>query len=140
MVTNALEAVGIISGLFFTGLSYWSNAKTQRVANLLDITKQHRDLWTNLFSNPELERVLNPSADVEKQPMTAAEELFVNLVVTHLATAHRTGHAQLVATPEKLREDIASFFSMPIPHAAWKNLKNFQDVSFIAFIEEHLND
>ena len=83
---TALNTVGVVSGLFFTAASFRSEAKTRRVANLLTITKNHRDIWADFYRNPELARVLDVSADVAKQPVTRDEEIFVNLVILHLSS------------------------------------------------------
>ncbi len=40
----------------------------------------HREVWKEFFRSPELVRVIDPSADVAKQPVTPAERFFVNMV------------------------------------------------------------
>jgi hypothetical protein len=34
-----------------------------------------------------------------------------------------------------LREDVASFFSLPIPGAVWEEMKIYQDSDFVRFVE-----
>jgi hypothetical protein len=63
---NLFSAAGIIGGLWFTAVSLRSETKTRRVANLLTITANHREVWKEFFGKPELARVIEPSADVKK--------------------------------------------------------------------------
>ncbi len=80
---TALNAVGVVGGLFFTTASFRSKAKTRRIANLLTITKNHRDIWADFYRSPDLVRVLDTTADVAKLPVSREEEIFVNLVIPH---------------------------------------------------------
>ena len=74
---TALNAAGVVGGLFFTACSLHSEAKTRRVANLLTITKNHRNIWADFYRNPGLARVLDSAADVTRKPITREEEIFV---------------------------------------------------------------
>lgn len=69
---NLLSAVGIVGGLWFTALSLRSETKTRRVANLLTITANYREVWKEFFHSPNLSRVIESSADVTKQPVSPA--------------------------------------------------------------------
>ena len=51
---NLLSAVGIIGGLWFTALSFRSETKTRRIANLISITDGHREIWKLYLNSPEL--------------------------------------------------------------------------------------
>jgi hypothetical protein len=74
---NLFSSLGIIGGLWFTAISLHSETKTRRIANLLTITANYREVWKEFFRSPELARVIEPSADVSKQPVTSAEELTI---------------------------------------------------------------
>jgi hypothetical protein len=132
---TALNAVGVISGLFFTASSFRSEAKTRRVANLLTITKNHRDIWADFYRNPSLARVLDPTADVAKQPVTRVEEVFVSFVILHLSCVFHALKDELVINQEGLRRDVWSFFSLPIPRYVWDQSKVVQNAAFVAFVE-----
>src|ERR1043166_212421 len=88
-----LQSLGIIGGLFFTGISLRIDAKVRRVSNLFEVTKQHREIWTGLYSRPDLKRVVDASANLTAQPITDEEELFVNLLILHLASNYRAAKA-----------------------------------------------
>ena len=136
---TALNAVGVVGGLFFTAASFRSEAKTRRVANLLTITKNHRDIWADFYRNRKLARVLDVSADVAKQPVTRQEEIFVNLVILHLSSVFHALKDELVVNQEGLRRDVWSFFSLPIPVVVWERVKVLQNDAFVIFVEQCRN-
>jgi len=136
---NLFSAVGIIAGLAFTAFSLRSEAKTRRVAHLLTITANHRELWKELLNNPKLARVLNASADLGKRPVTPSEEVFVNLVFLHTSSVYYAMKDELVVKLEGLRRDISQFLSLPIPKAIWDKAKMVQNDDFVAFVESCRN-
>jgi hypothetical protein len=135
---DVLSAIGIVGGLLFTAVSLHSETKTRRIGNLLSLTQNHRQLWTALFPNPELKRVLDAAADLTKVPVTVNEEIFVNCVIQHLNSAHYALADKLVVNPEGLRQDVTWFFSLPIPRAVWKRVKVLQNDDFVHFVESCL--
>src|ERR1044071_448910 len=84
-----LQSLGIIGSLLYTGVSLRISAKARRVSNLLEITKNHREIWTALYNDSDLHRILDPSADLKKQPITRKEQLLVKFLVLHFASAFR---------------------------------------------------
>ena len=136
---NLFSAIGIIAGLWFTAFSLRSETKTRRVANLLSITANHREIWKEFLNNPKLARVRDAAADTVKQPVTDAERVFVNLVIQHINSVYYAMNDQLVVKYEGLRRDIAQFFSLPIPQAVWGRMKVFQNGALVQFIEECRN-
>jgi len=134
-----LNAIGVVGGLFFTACSLRSEAKTRRVANLLTITKNHRNMWADFYRNPGLARVLDSAADVAKNPVTREEEIFVNLVILHTNSVFYTLQDELVVKLEGLRRDVWWFFSLPIPRAVWERAKLVQNDAFVAFVEQCRN-
>ena len=135
---NLFSSAGIIGGLWFTAVSLHSETKTRRVANLLTITANYREVWKEFFRTPELARVIDPVADVEKQPVTSAERFFVNMVISHTSSVYQTLKDELVAEQEGLHRDVKSFFSLPVPKAVWTKTKLLQNHDFAAFIESSL--
>jgi hypothetical protein len=131
---NLLNVAGV-AGLFFTAYSLHSDNKTRRIANLVSLTEGHRDIWKQMFTHPQLGRVLDPSADTDGKPMTREEEIFVNLVIQHLNVVFHAMRDELTVKPEGLRRDVWWFFSLPIPQAVWGRLKVLQNDKFVAFVE-----
>lgn len=135
---DLLSTLGIIGGLLFTAVSLHSETKTRRIANLLTITANYREVWKEFFQWPELARVIDPLADVAKQPVTPDEEFFVNMVISHTGSVYEALQDELLTKREGLRRDVRSFFSLPIPKAVWNNTKLLQNQDFAAFIESSL--
>ena len=135
---NLFSSVGIIGGLWFTAISLHSETKTRRIANLLTVTSNYREIWKEFFHAPALARVIDPKADVAKQPVTPAEELFVGLIISHINSVFYATNDALVVEWEGLRRDVGLFISLPIPNAVWHKTKPLQNQDFAAFIESSL--
>jgi hypothetical protein len=132
---NLFSAIGIIAGLWFTAISLRSETKTRRIANLLTITANHREIWKEFLNNPKLARVRDAGADTAKQPITDAERVFVTFVILHMSSVFHAMSDQLVVKVEGLRRDIAQFLSLPIPREVWEKIKVLQNDEFAAFVE-----
>jgi hypothetical protein len=135
---NLFSSAGIIGGLWFTAISLHSETKTRRIANLLTITANYREVWKEFFRSPELVRVIDPVANVAKKPVTPAEDFFVNMVISHTSSVYEALKDELLTQQEGLRRDVKSFFSLPVPKAVWTNTKLLQNQDFAAFIESSL--
>ena len=136
---NLFSAVGIIAGLWFTAFSLRSETKTRRVANLLTITANHREIWKVFLTDNGLARVRDASADTLKQPVTEAERVFVTFVILHMSSVFYAMSDQLVVKVEGLRRDVAQFLSLPIPSEVWDKIKVLQNDNFVAFVESCRN-
>jgi hypothetical protein len=136
---NLFSAIGIIATLGFAAFSLRSETKTRRIANLLTITANHREIWKEFLNDPKLARVRDAAANPAKQPVTDAERVFVNLVIQHINSVYRAMSDQLVVKVEGLRRDIAQFLSLPIPREVWEKIKVLQNDDFAAFVESCRN-
>jgi len=134
-----LSTVGIIGSLCFTAIAFRSETKTRRIANLLTITANHREIWKEFLNNPKLARVRDAGADTIKQPVTDAERVFVTFVALHMSSVFHAMSDQLVVKVEGLRRDVAQFFSLPIPCEVWEKIKVLQNDEFVAFVESCRN-
>jgi hypothetical protein len=135
---NLFSSLGIIGGLWFTAVSLHSETKTRRIANLLAITANYREVWKEFFRSPELARVIDPAADVSKQPVTPAEEIFVGLIISQMGSVYYATNDELLIKLEGSRRDMGLFFSLPVPKAVWTKSKLLQNQDFAAFIESSL--
>lgn len=133
-----LSSAGIIGSLCLTAVSLRSETKTRRIANVLAITANHREIWEEFLRTPALSRVLDPKADVVSQPVTPAEEMFVNLVISHVNSVYYATNNELVIKWQNWRQDIGQFLSLPIPKAVWTKVKLLQNQDFAAFMEASL--
>ena len=91
-----------------------------------------------MFERPELARILERRVDLQADPISDAEENFVNLVILHLNASHYAFTQGLFKKPDGLGEDVRSFFSCPIPAAVWQKTRRFRDRKFAKFVEDHL--
>jgi hypothetical protein len=134
-----LSSIGIIGGLWFTAFSLRSETKTRRIANLLTITANHRELWKECLNNPKLWRVRDAAADTVKHPVTDEERLFVIMVVLHISSAYYAMKDGLVIKLEGLRRDVAQIFLPPVTREVWEKIKVLQNDDFVAFVESCRN-
>ena len=136
---NLLSAAGVIGSLWFTASSLRSETKTRRVANLLTITANHREVWKVFLADKSLARVRSASADIIKQPLSDAERVFVTFVILHMSSVFYAMSDQLVVKLEGFRRDIAQFLSLPIPRDVWDKIKVLQNDDFVVFVESCRN-
>jgi hypothetical protein len=135
-----------LGGLWFTAFTIRKDTKVRkeevearRVANLLAITANHREVWKVFLNDIEhLKRVRDIAADTKTQPITETERMFVTLVILHVNSVYYAMSDRLVVEYEGLRRDISDFFSLPIPKAVWLSAKPLQNHDFAAFIESAL--
>ena len=136
---NLLSTFGIVGGFYIAALSFRSEAKTRRVANLLTITANHREVWKVFVNDKSLARVLSPSANTTDQPVTDAEKAFVTMAIAHISSVYYAMNDQLVVNLDGLRRDIVEFLSLPVPREVWENIKVLQNDDFAAFVESCRN-
>jgi hypothetical protein len=136
---SLISAFGIVGSLLIAALSFRSEAKTRRIANLLSITANHREVWKVFVNDKALARVLSASADTSRQPVTEAEQAFVTLVFTHISSVYYAMNDQLVINLDGLRRDIVQFLSLRIPREVWEKIKVLQNDDFVAFVESCRN-
>lgn len=122
----------------FTAVSLRIDAKVRRVSNLVELTKQHREIWTQIYRRPELKRILESEPDLEAKPVTEEERLFITLLILHLASAYEAIRAGVFKEPERLQVDVRKFFSNPVPRMVWRSVRPLQNRSFISFLEQCL--
>ena len=132
---DLFQTVGVVAGLVFTFLAFRIDTKTRRVSNLIEITKAHREIWSELYRRPELARISQAEVDLKKSPIQPEEELFISLLILHLNCAYQAMRNHLYNEPEGMREDVRHFFSRPMPNAVWQKMKPFQDKKFVGFVE-----
>ena len=136
---DLLSTIGIISSLCIAIYSLRSDTKTRRVANLLTITANHREVWKVFLNDKGLARVRDASVDLIKLPTTEAERVFVTFVILHMSSVFYAMSDQLVVKVEGLRRDVAQFLTLPIPRDVWEKIKVFQNDDFVAFVESCRN-
>jgi hypothetical protein len=132
---DLLQTVGIVGGLLFTAYTIRQDDRSRKIANLIAIKQQYREIWQELYDRPQLGRVLEKAVDLTAQPISIEERLFVKLLILHLDSVHRAMKADMFVSLEGLQMDVREFFSSPIPKAVWEKMRPLQDVDFVRFVE-----
>lgn len=130
-----LQIIALPGGLLYTGFAIHADAKAKRVANLLTITQQHRDIWMLLFTHPELTRVLHKNLNLKVNPVTDKEERFLRFLILHLNASYQAIKSGVFDEPLGLKKDITTFFALPIPLMAWKGIREYCDQDFVQFVD-----
>ena len=133
-----LQSLGIVGGLLFTTATLRRDRKGRRVTDLLTLTAQHRELWSEVHRRPELARVLRAEVDLIGSPITFAEQEFLNVVIVHFCLGWQLARAGSLVTMEAIKVDIRSFFAKPIPQRIWHETKGERDPQFVRFVDSVL--
>lgn len=133
---DLMGVLGIVASLGFTAFSFKKDESSRRIGNLLALTAAHRDIWSQLFTRPELARILEPEVDLVRKPVTNEEALFVTFLLLHLNATWQAMEEGVFRTRQAVARDIRWFFSRPIPKSVWEKSKAFQDPKFARFVEE----
>ena len=133
---DLVGVVGIVSSLGFTAFSFRKDESSRRIGNLLALTAAHRDIWSQLFTRPELARILETDVDLVRKPVTNEEALFVTFLLLHLNSTWQAMEEGVFRTRQAIARDVRWFFSRPIPKSVWEKSKAFQDPKFARFVEE----
>lgn len=137
VLPQIVESGGIICGLCFTAFALRADSRSRQADILMRITEGHRQLWLYFEEHRELARVLDPKANLQKKPVTAHEQRFVQLLINHLIITHQTSQLRIYEHPDRLGDDIRRFFSMPIPQTVWEKTASMLDTDFVDFIQRH---
>jgi hypothetical protein len=133
---NLLQSIGIIGGLCFTALALRTESVSRHTSDFLILTGHHRELWLEIQRQPALGRVLQPEVDLVADPITWAEEEFLNLVFVHFQSGWELARRGSILRLDSLKTDARCFFVLPIPKAVWTKTKVFRDEEFIQFVED----
>jgi hypothetical protein len=144
---SVLSSLTGIGGLWFAGFAIHRDAqarreetKARKYSNQIAVTANHREVWKEFFRVPGLRRVIEASADIKARPVTAEEEFFVQMVIANASLMYEALKDELVTRQDGFRQDLRSFFSLPIPSAVWDKSKLLQNHDFAAFIDSTLKD
>lgn len=135
---SLLEGIGIIGGLIFTAVSLRRDTRSRRVSDLLTLTEQHRNLWSEVHERDGLRRIYEEDVDLVAGPITDVEEEFLNRVIVHFNTGWLLAREGSLLTLETLASDVRWFFNLPVPRRVWEATKEGRDRRFIQFVETSL--
>jgi hypothetical protein len=133
---DILQSVGIIAGLLTSAYTTHKDAQVQRIQNLFTLTKNHREIWSQVADKPELARVLDRLPDLNRHPISNAERLFVLFLILHLASSFEATKHGMYFVEQGLRNDIREFFSFPIPLVIWNEFRKYHQSDFVQFVTD----
>ena len=133
-----LQTVGILGGLVITAVTVRKDERARKITNSIAINEQHREIWKVLFIYPELSRVMVKDRNLEQEPASELEELFVKSLIVHLSTVFRAMKQNEFVRLEGLGRDARVFFSLPIARITWAKVREFHDRDFVGFVEDLL--
>lgn len=131
-----LQTASIVVGFLTAVHSIREDTKERRIENLFTLTQGYRDIWWKLFERAELVRILDDKPDLNRQPATPEEELFVHTLILHLRSAFKARALGMQFDDDALTSDIRQFFTRPIPSSVWAKSKQFQDADFVTFVND----
>ena len=135
---DLLQTVGIVGGLLLAAYTTRRDERARQITNMLAVNERYVSVWGKLSEQPQLARILKPDVDLDKNPVSDEELVFVKTLLLHLDTVRRAAEAGLFVKIKGLKSDIRSFLSLPIPKAVWNKIKQFQDEDFVKFVESAL--
>jgi hypothetical protein len=130
-----LQTIAIISSLLFTAYQLKRTIRNERVTHMLAVTQAHRDIWSKVYDHPELSRIRKSAVNLEVNPITEAERLFVSLLILHLSCVLELSAKGLIIPIEGMDEDIRQFFSRPIPQKVWSDISHLQNIRLVQLVE-----
>jgi len=137
---QVLQLTLVTVGLGFTVVQLWRAARAARVNNLLQLTKNHRELWTMLLENPDLRAVLHSTRTVNAiSDLTADERLVINFFLLHMAAAYELERARLITRNTATATDIAEMLSLPAFHFSWQQYMRYHPPRFRRYVTRAAN-
>ena len=127
-------------GLFFTVYTLRQDAKERKIQNLFAVTAGHREIWSKVYDKPELARILQTDIDLDEDPPSFQERLFVQLLILHLSSSFQAREAGMDFGGDAIEADIRQFFARPIPSAVWERSREFQSPDFVRFVERAMEE
>lgn len=112
-------------------------ARSLRLSALLKLTEHHRELWSEVHRRPSWPE-LAPEVDLVRDPVTPAEEEFLNIVFVHFQTGWEMAVRHRMVSREAYGRDLMEFLALPIPRDVWNRTRPHRDPPFVQFVEECL--
>jgi hypothetical protein len=135
---DLIQTAALVTGFLTLRSAFIGETRARQIGNSITLSQHHRNLWERLLADPQLARILDPKADIQKKRVTFAEEMFVIFIIIHLSDSYTAIQAGFYERLSGLRKDIQNFFSLPIPQFVWNKVKDLQEFEFFKFVENCL--
>lgn len=137
---DLLQTGATAVGLFATVYTLRTGVQERKIQNLFTLNSSYRDIWSHLYDDPSLARVMMRNLDLQKNPISVEERLFVQFIILHSRASFKARKAGMEFDDDAVAADMRQFFSRPIPRAVWEKTKVFQDRDFIQFVDGLLQE
>jgi hypothetical protein len=139
---SLVQTIGIVSGLVLGAAALWADMKARRedasarrVETLMLTTQYHRDIWGRILDEGSLNRVLDPTADLDSQPLSEEERMLCTFLILHLFATFEARKAGVFRIDWADSHDVGELFSLPVPSTVWNLVKPYQSEEFVEFVE-----
>jgi hypothetical protein len=99
------------------------------------LVQQHNALGAEARERRDLDRILLANVNLEHEPPTAVEMMFLNDVIVHFESGWKLALKNTVLTQKTYTADVRKFFSHPLPREVWERTKDGRNPEFVRFIE-----
>jgi hypothetical protein len=139
------KTIGIIGGLVVSAIALLLNffstlraVRSQRLTNLQEITKSHREIWKLTLGDSRnvYARIVNNEPSTTAAPLTYDEKCFVRLLLLHMVAVYEFSKSKQIRKAEKAGIDIGNFFAAPIPKEVWETEKRYYNDDFVGFVDK----
>lgn len=131
-----IQTIGIITGFALTSWELRGSNKLRNFEIFWRIGESHRDMWKLALENDCLRRCLGSDEVVlEKKPITVEERTFVNLLLIHIENVFQAQQQGYYQIDERGMKDLKDFFSQPFIAGVWKEVRRYQPMDFVKFVE-----
>lgn len=136
IVLDLTQTVAIVAALWFAYVQARHATRSARAASTFQMVNSHRDLWFKALDNPRLERIFASEANLVNDPISEAERIFVNALITHMYSVVTASKQGILDIPREWNAELQAFFSLPIPLQVWKENRQYYEDSFVKLVEE----
>ena len=132
---DVVQLLSIVIGFGFTIRELRVSSKLRKFDVFWRITQSHREVWRPVVDDASLKRVLLEDVDLEQEPLTVQEEVFLNSVVLHVESVYEAHERGFYSLGKHVTKDIRDFFRLPLPALAWTRIKEYQTKQLLDFID-----
>ncbi len=135
-----IDSFGVIGSLLFTAYTVRKDQQARRLGNLLAMDEQYDRIWSDLYSRPDLNRILKMDVDTREHPVSNIEQFFVRRFIFHVDAVRHATRARMFFDVGKIKQDIGGFFARPIAREVWEKVKPFQSDELVVFMDDCLDE
>lgn len=133
--SNFIAGTVAILSLLITVATFRQAADKADAEEYAMLAQQHQIIWVEARSRVDLGRILSPEVDLKEEPLTAAENAFLNQVFVHFEGGWKLARKNTTLTLKTYTADVRKFFSFPVVRAAWEYSKTARNPEFVKFVQ-----